>query len=249
LNIEEIFPQVSVDGRVRFAIRGGSIQTIEFLLPQGASIVAQPDAFLYAAGGVRRIGINWGRRLSDPIIRRWSGEAPILSSIECEGELARVGLAAPHHLGEMVHYALTPGHSLVCQRGSFVAGIGDLSLSIAFTRRVRAGFFGGQGVVFQRISGTGDVFLHGLGKVSQFDVMPGRKMLVSTKNILCFEGSVGYDVQLSGGFLSMALGGQEFFLSQLQGPGRVCVQSMDVADEIKGLGRYSQASAPPAKSD
>jgi uncharacterized protein (AIM24 family) len=243
VELETIFPNTSVDGRVRFGIRGAGIQTVEFLLPKGTQLVAQPDAFLYAAGGVRRIGINWGSRLRDPIVRRWSGEAPILSSIVCEGDLARVGIAGPHHVGEVVHIPLTQGRSIVCQRGSFIAALGDVHLSIAFTRRIRAGFFGGQGVVFQRITGEGDVFLHALGRLDQFDVLPERRILVSTKNILCFDGTVGFDVQLSGGLLSLAIGGQGVFLSQLQGPGRVRIQSMDVTGETPGMGRYAVPAA------
>lgn len=240
------------DGPVPFRYRGEDIQSVEFVLRPGERIIAQPGAFLCGGGGVRALGITWGRRLLDPFYRKWSGEASVLNEIICENEPGFVVLSAAH-IGRIVRMRLEPGHSLICQRGAFMASTGQIDLGIAFTRRVRAGLFGGQGAVFQRITGEGDVFLHAFGSYIDKWLEPGRIMRVSTDNILAFDGSVGYDVQLSGGLLTLLFGGKEgLFLSQLEGPGRVIVQSLDHGEMRKALQKQrEQASliAGPVDAD
>lgn len=222
----------NTDSPVPYRIRGADIQAVEFFLRPGQSVIAEPGTFLCSAGGIEGININWGKRLIDPLIRKWSGESSILQEFVCSpGSNASLILGAPQ-VGQVVRMRVCPGRSVICQRGAFIAASGDIQLGLAFTRRVRAGLFGGQGILFQRLdapSGTagGDVFLHGLGFVVDRHLASHTLMRVSTNNILAFEDTVGYDVQLSGGFLTLVLGGQGAFLSQLEGPGRVLVQSID----------------------
>lgn len=214
------------DGPIPFRILGEDIQEVEFLLRPGERVVLQPNTFVVAAGGVHSLGITWGRRLLDPIYRQWSGEASVLQEVVCEAEPARLVLGG-QQIGRIVRMKVTPERPVICQRGAFMASTGEIDLSIAFTRRIRAGLFGGQGIVFQRITGHGDVFLHALGTINDWWVPPNQIVRVSTNNILAFDASVGYDVQFSGGLLTLMFGGEGFFLSQLEGPGRVITQSLD----------------------
>lgn len=214
------------DGPVPFRILGEDVQEVEFVLEPGQRITLQPNTFVCAAGGVSSLGITWGRRLMDPFYRRWSGEAAVLQEILCEHEPARVVLGA-QQIGRIIRMKVTPDRGVIAQRGAFIAATGSVDLGIAFTSRLRAGLFGRQGIVFQRITGEGDVFLHALGTVNDWVLPPGKIARVSTNNILAFDASVGYDVQFSGGALTLLFGGQGFFLSQLEGPGRIVIQSID----------------------
>lgn len=214
------------DGPVPFRILGEDVQEVEFLMTPGQRVVLQPNTFVVGAGGVRSLGITWGRRLLDPIYRKWSGEASILQEVVCEERPARVVLGG-HHIGRVVRMKVTPETGVICQRGAFIASTGEVDLGVAFTRRLRAGIFGGQGIVFQRVTGQGDVFLHARGTVNDWILDEGEIAPVSTNNILAFDASVGYDLQFSGGLMTLMFGGQGFFLSQLQGPGRIITQSID----------------------
>jgi len=224
------------DGPVPFRVLGEDIQEVEFAMVPGQRIVLQPNTFVCGAGGIRDIGITWGRRLMDPIYRKWSGEASVLQEIVCEDRPARVILGG-HHLGRIVRMRVSPACGAICQRGAFIASTGKVDLGIAFTGRVRAGLFGGQGVVFQRVTGEGDVFLHARGTVNDWIVPESEIVRVSTNNILAFDASVGYDVQFSGGALTLMFGGQGLFLSQLEGPGRVLTQSIDHDAMVDQLAR------------
>ena len=39
------------------------------------------------------------------------------------------------------------GGEIICQKDAFLCAVGDIDLSIAFTRKIGAGFFGGEGTV------------------------------------------------------------------------------------------------------
>jgi uncharacterized protein (AIM24 family) len=214
-------------GPVPFRIHGSEEQVVELLLRPGQRVICQPDSFLVGGGGVRGVGINWGRRLLDPIVRTWSGEAGILQEFACQGEPARVFFSKTNALGRILHIRLRPGRSVVCQRGAFLVGTGNIDHGVAFARRLRAGLFGRQGFVFQKLSGDGDVFLQVQGTYIELSLEENRKVMVSTNNVLAFESSVGYDMQLSGGLLSLLSAQQGLFLSQLEGIGTVYVQSLD----------------------
>lgn len=226
------------DERIEWRVRGNDIQTVEFRMEEGAEIIAQPGVFLCGAGGVKGIGITFGKSLMAPIYRTWSGEKAVLQELAAEGQPAQVVIGAPQ-MGRIIHVPLRGDRTIIAQRGAFLASAGDIELKVAFTSRLRAGLFGGQGVVFQRISGVGDVFLHALGVDVDWTLEPGSIVRVSTNNILAFDDSVGYDVQFSGGLMAMMLGGQGAFLSQLEGPGRVIVQSVDHDAFMEMTGKMS----------
>lgn len=227
------------DGPVYFRILGEDIQEVEFLMEPGQRIMLQPDTFVAAVGGVRSLGVTWGRSLLDPVLRRWSGEAAVLQEIVCEDEPARVILGAGQ-FGRIVRLKVTRDRPIFAQRGAFVAASGTIDLGIAVTARLRAGLFGGQGIVFQRISGEGDVFLHALGTVNDWILPKGKIARCSTNNILAFDASVGYDVQFAGGAMTLLFGSQGFFLSQLEGPGRVITQSLDHGAFVNTLVKHNK---------
>ena len=46
-------------------------------------------------------------------------------------------------------------------------------MSIAFSRRFGAGFFGGEGFILQKLTGDGLVFLHASGTLHTMDLAAG----------------------------------------------------------------------------
>ena len=227
-------------GPLPFRLRGDDLQTVEFLLQPDQHLMCEPHAFVCARGGITGINVTWGRLL-DPLLRRWAGEAAILQDIQCHARPGTVVLGAPR-LGRIVRLPVTPGHGILCQRGAYMASTGDIHLSVAFTRRLSAGLFGGQGIVFQHLTGNGDVFLHGMGSVIDWTVGTNESIRVSTHHLLAFEESVGYEIQFAGGPATLLAGGQGLFLSLLHGPGRVIVQSVD-PNAIAAYRRGSMRSA------
>ena len=63
-------------------------------------------------------------------------------------------------------------------------------MSVAFTKRLGAGFFGGEGFILQKITGTGLVFLNAGGNMLEFDLKPGESLRVDTGCIVSMAETV-----------------------------------------------------------
>lgn len=223
----------NTDGPLPFRCHGDDVQAVEFVLAPGQELQCEPGAFIMAAGGVTQLDLSWGRGLLAPVRRVWSGEAGILTRLVCRERPASV-LLGTSQIGRIVRLEVRPGAGMVAQRGAFMAASGRVDLSIAFVSRLSAGLFGGGGLVFQRLTGDGDAFLHAQGAVTEWWVAADEEVLVATHRVLAFSESVGYEVRLSGGPLTWLFGGEGVFLTALRGPGRVIVQSIDTRAARRG---------------
>lgn len=63
----------------------------------------------------------------------------------------------------------------------------------------------------------------------EIDLQPGQRLKVDTGNIAFFESDVKYDVETVKGFTNIFFGGEGLFLSVLEGPGKVWLQSLNTA--------------------
>jgi uncharacterized protein (AIM24 family) len=53
---------------------------------------------------------------------------------------------------------------------------------------------------------------------------------VDTGNVAAFESTVGYSAEMVKGFTNILFGGEGLFLTTLQGPGKVWLQTMSVSE-------------------
>jgi uncharacterized protein (AIM24 family) len=127
------------------------------------------------------------------------------------------------------------GQQLLCQKDSFLCAVGDLDLSIAFTRRLGAGFLGGEGFCLQKIEGTGRVFIHRGGTMVPMPLAAGERLKVDTGCLVALDSTVTYDIVRVGGIKTSLFGGEGLFFASLTGPGRVWLQTLPfsrLADRI-----------------
>ena len=121
------------------------------------------------------------------------------------------------------------------QKDSFLCAARGIDIDIAFTRRIGAGFFGGEGFILQRLSGDGLAFLHASGTLTSIDLQPGETLRVDTGCLVAFQPSVSYDIQMVPGVKTALFGGEGLFFVRLTGPGRVILQTLPfsrLADRI-----------------
>jgi len=148
----------------------------------------------------------------------------------------RVAFAAPYP-GKIVAFDLDQFNGQVlCQRDSFLCAAHGTEIEVAFTKRLGAGFFGGEGFILQRLTGDGMVFVHAGGTVIEKDLAAGENLRVDTGCIVAFATTVDYDIQFIGGFKNAIFGGEGLFLAKLTGPGKVYLQSLPfsrLVDRIK----------------
>jgi uncharacterized protein (TIGR00266 family) len=169
--------------------------------------------------------------------RMITGESFFISTFMNNGQGKRnVAFAAPYP-GKIVAFDLDMfGGEVLCQKDSFLCAARGTEIEVAFTKRLGAGFFGGEGFILQRLRGDGMVFVHAGGTVIEKDLAPGEHLRVDTGCLVAFATSVDYDIKFVGGFKNALFGGEGLFFAQLTGPGKVYLQSLPfsrLVDRIK----------------
>ncbi|HET9425087.1 MAG TPA: AIM24 family protein, partial [Gemmatimonadaceae bacterium] len=127
------------------------------------------------------------------------------------------------------------GGTVIAQKDAFLCAARGVDVSIAFSRRIGAGFFGGEGFILQRLQGDGLAFVHASGTLIEHTLAAGETLRVDTGCLVAMEQTVDYDIQMVPGVKTALFGGEGLFFTKLTGPGRVVLQSMPfsrLADRI-----------------
>jgi uncharacterized protein (AIM24 family) len=127
------------------------------------------------------------------------------------------------------------GGTIIAQKDSFLCAPKGTNVDIAFTKRIGAGFFGGEGFILQRITGDGVAVLHASGALWEKTLSPGEVLRVDTGCIVAMDAQVQYDIQMVPGIKTALFGGEGLFFATLSGPGKVMLQTMPfsrLADRI-----------------
>ena len=156
-----------------------------------------------------------------------TGESMFTTVYTNKGQVKRkVAFGAPYP-GKLLPMELKKlGGTLICQKDAFLCAAKGVSLSIAFQRKLGAGFFGGEGFIMQKLEGDGLAFIHAGGTMRQRDLAPGETLRVDTGCLVAMQPSVDYDIQYVGKIKTAMFGGEGLFFATLRGPGTVILQSL-----------------------
>jgi uncharacterized protein (TIGR00266 family) len=229
---------------VDYEIIGDDMQIIEVELDPGETVVAEAGAMNYMDDGISfeakmGDGSKAGGGVMDKLLgagkRVLTGESLFMTHFTNEGKgKKRVAFAAPYP-GKIIAVDMAEiGGELICQKDAFLCAAHGTELSIAFSQRLGAGFFGGEGFILQRLRGDGMAFIHAGGTVVEKNLQ-GELLRVDTGCLVAFVPSINYDIQRAGNLKSMFFGGEGLFLATLQGRGKVMLQSLPfsrMADRI-----------------
>jgi len=223
---------------VDYQVFGDDLQFVEVELDAGETVIAEAGAMMYMEDGVTfetkmGDGSNPGQGFLGSLAklgqRALTGESLFLTHFTNRGrDKRRLAFGAPYP-GKIVPIDLDDvGGELICQKDSFLCAALGTEVSIAFSRRLGAGLFGGEGFILQRLRGDGMVFIHAGGTIIE-KRLAGEKLMVDTGCIVAFEPAIAYDIQRAGNLKSMVFGGEGLFMATLQGYGRVWLQSLPFA--------------------
>jgi uncharacterized protein (TIGR00266 family) len=228
---------------IDYQIFGDDLQLVEVGLDQGEGVRAEAGTMTYMENGIEmQTGMEGG--LFSGFKRMVTGESFFITTFLNNDQRRRhVAFAAPYP-GKIVAFDLDQFNGQVlCQKDSFLCAARGTEIEVAFTKRLGAGFFGGEGFILQRLTGNGMVFVHAGGTVIEKDLGAGETLRVDTGCIVAFATTVDYDIQFVGGFKNALFGGEGLFLAKLTGPGKVYLQSLPfsrLVDRIKRGMTFSQ---------
>jgi uncharacterized protein (AIM24 family) len=141
-------------------IIGDDMQAVVMSMAAGDEIRAEAGAMTYMTGGIEMEARMQGGLLGGLTRKFLAGETLFLTFFRCTTPTGTVAFSAPYP-GKIVRMPLQ-GSAMLCQRGSFLCAAGDINISVAFTKKLGAGFFGGEGLFFALMTGPGRVWVQTL---------------------------------------------------------------------------------------
>jgi len=211
---------------MRYEVLGDTMPAVEVVFDTaGESMYTQSGGMAWMSEGIA-MDSNMKGGLGKSIGRMFSGESLFMATYKAERPGAMIAFASTV-AGEVlpVDVGLTGG--MICQKGAFLCAQESVTLSVALTKKLSAGLFGGEGFILQDISGTGMVFLEIDGNKVEKNLAPGEVIKVDTGNVVAFEKSVKYEIETVKGLKNIFFGGEGLFLTKLTGPGRVILQTQN----------------------
>jgi len=222
-----------------YTIEGDNLQVARIRLKPGQELYAEAGKMVYKTPNIewqtRMSGESLGQKLMGMLRRTVTGESLFLTYFRALNRPGEVGFAGDYP-GRLQPIELPAGESVLVQRDSFICAETSVQFNIQFTKRLGAGFFGGEGFILEKFTGPGAVFIHGGGDFVHFTLAAGEILQVDTGCVVSFEETVDYDIQLAGGIKTAIFGGEGLFLATLTGPGKVIVQTMTLSKLRRELG-------------
>ncbi|MCD6348986.1 MAG: AIM24 family protein, partial [Candidatus Korarchaeota archaeon] len=144
--------------------------------------------------------------------------------------------------GKIAVLELDGTREYLIQRGGFLVAEDGIEVTAGIARKLGAALFGGEGLIMERVRGRGKVFIHAAGDFIEYSLAPDQVLKVDTGHLVALEDSVDFDIQRVGGIKSILFSGEGLFFAVLRGPGKVILQSLNVAALAKEIARHISQS-------
>ncbi len=219
---------------IDYRIVGDDMQAVIVTLDPGEAVMAEAGSMMYMEDGIEVATTldpnGTGNGLFDKLVgagkRMLTGESFFITLFGNGTPHRRdVAFAAPMP-GKIFVADLKQWGELIAQKDGFLCAARGTDIGIAFTKRIGAGFFGGEGFILQRLRGNGLAFLHSCGTLIERELKPGEVLRVDTGCLVAMQASVSYDIEMVKGIKTMLFGGEGLFYVKLTGPGRVILQTL-----------------------
>ena len=150
---------------IDYQIIGDDIQVVEVEMDPQEAVRAEAGAMLYMENDIE-MQTGTGGGLLKGLKRMITGESFFITTFTNNGSQKRkMAFAAPYP-GKII--PINPaqfGGRFLCQKDGFLCAAQGIEINLAFTKRIGAGLFGGEGFILQELSGDGNCFIHAGGTI------------------------------------------------------------------------------------
>ena len=197
-------------------------KSVEITLEPGESIYAEPSAFFYGDEFIEA-KTTTGSLMS--AVKKLVTREKLFQVLWVNkgNKRGRIAFASPY-ISTIEEVEVSPNYSLIAQKGAWLASDPTVKLDITVNMGM-SGFLGGEGIIFQKFTGSGRVFITAGGDLKAINLERGETLKVDTGCIVGFAESVKYEVGAAGGIFTSIFGGEGLILAKLRGPGVVILQT------------------------
>ncbi|MCA9001321.1 MAG: AIM24 family protein, partial [Planctomycetes bacterium] len=129
--------------QVDYEILGDDAQAVVIRLDPGEAVRAEPGAFMWMEDGVEMETTTGGGLLSG-LKRKLAGEKFFLTTFDNRAHDVRKVVFSGDFPGKIIALDLSRT-DILCQRDAYLCSANGIEVTLAFTKRFGAGFFGGEG--------------------------------------------------------------------------------------------------------
>ena len=211
---------------MNYEITGGVFPVVICQMLDGEQMITERGSMAWMSPNMEMETRGGG--LGKMFSRAFSGESMFQNVYTAHGPgMIAFGSSFP---GKIIPLTIASGHEMILQKSAFLAAQSSVELSIHFSKKLGAGFFGGEGFIMQRLSGSGTAFVEIDGELVEYSLAPGQQIVVDTGNVAGFEPTVSMDIRQVPGLKNKFLGGEGLFNTLLTGPGKVWLQTMPISN-------------------
>lgn len=211
---------------MQYTILGNDLPVVTCNLAPGESMITERGSMSWMSPNMKMETAAGG--LGKAFGRMFSGEAIFQNIYTAQGGPGMIAFASSFP-GSIRAVQIAPGRDVIAQKAAFLASERSVELSVHFQKKLGAGFFGGEGFIMQRLSGSGIAFLEIDGAAIEYDLAPGQQMVVDTGYLAMMDATCSMDIQTVPGLKNKFFGGEGFFNTVITGPGRIVLQTMPIS--------------------
>lgn len=211
---------------MRYEIKGEPMPVVLVYLDANESVKCQKGAMSWMTPNMKMSTGTGG--IGKAFSKMFSGESMFQNTYVSEGGPGMIAFASSVP-GSIIPFDLSKGDMIV-QKGGYLASEPQIELSIAFQKKIGAGFFGGEGFIMQRLHGNGIAFVEIDGYVVEYNLQPGQQMLIDTGYLAAMDCTCSMDIQTIKGVGNVLFGGEGLFNTIVTGPGKIYLQTMPLSN-------------------
>lgn len=212
---------------MQYQILGETLPVVECALNAGEVMITERGSMSWMTPNMKMETTSNGG-LGKALGRMFAGEALFQNRYTAEGAPGRIAFASSFP-GCIKAFEITPSSGIVVQKSAFLASEAGVELSVFFQKKAGAGFFGGEGFIMQKLSGSGVVFVEFDGHVVEYELGAGETMVVDTGHLAAMADTCSMDIATVPGLKNKLFGGEGLFNTIVRGPGRIWLQTMPIS--------------------
>ena len=212
---------------MEYQIEGAPLPVVICQLEAGETMLTERGSMSWMTPNMKmETSTNGG--LGKAFGRMLSGDSIFQNRYTAQGGQGLIAFASSFP-GSIRAFDIGPGRELVVQKSGVLASEAGVQLSVFFQKKLGSGFFGGEGFIMQKLSGSGTAFLEIDGSTVEYDLERGQSMIVDTGYLAAMDDTCTMEIVSVPGVKNKLFGGEGLFNTVVHGPGHIILQSMPIS--------------------
>ena len=224
---------------MRYEIKGEPLPVVVCSVENGETLISESGSMSWMSTNMEMTTVGGG--IGKALGRMFSGENIFQNHFTARGGPGVIAFSSSFP-GSLRAVEIGPGREVIVQKSSFLASEQGVELSVYLQKKLKTGFFGGEGFIMQKLSGRGVAFLEIDGTAVEYDLSAGQQILVSTGHVAMMDATCTMETQANHGVKNALFGGEGFFNTLVTGPGHLILQTMPMSNFAATIGSMLPSS-------